>query len=198
MSQTISITPEEFERALNNVGVACRFSQEELLTFSTIPIVDLGERVLAYPVPTDNDRLTLSVLKTAFGSNPQRQPSFFDHPWYSNEDFMSKPAQPGWHLLMMDVLPESISQPPDYIRSVAVRGIEMPTAIEITLMLFLFYIRSGEQLLSRKHTWCKDRAGMGEQVTAGAFGRNGLFLSKHPLNYASRGLGICPKVSILP
>ena len=70
----------------------------------------------------------------------------------------------------------------------------MPLAVEVVLMLFLYYLKTGEQLLFKTHTWCADSAGFGEQVTVGAFGRNGLFVSKHPRNYASRGLGICPKL----
>jgi hypothetical protein len=35
---------------------------------------------------------------------------------------------------------------------------------------------------------------MNRHVTVGAFGRNGLFVSGHPADFASRGLGICPKI----
>jgi hypothetical protein len=63
-------------------------------------------------------------------------------------------------------------------------------------MLFLHYAGTGEQLLFKKHSWCSDLASMGRRVTVGAFGRNGLFISGHPQNFASRGLGICAKVEI--
>jgi hypothetical protein len=66
-------------------------------------------------------------------------------------------------------------------------------AIEVVLMLFLHYEATKEQLLLRKHTWCADRASLGRQVTVGAFGRNGVFISGHPAGFASRGLGICAK-----
>jgi hypothetical protein len=56
-------------------------------------------------------------------------------------------------------------------------------------MLFLHFLATGEQLLTRKHTWCRDEASLGRRVTVGAFGRNGLFLSAHPPAYSSRGLG---------
>jgi hypothetical protein len=62
-------------------------------------------------------------------------------------------------------------------------------------MLFLHYVRTGEQLLQKKHTWCKDHASMNRFVTVGAFGRNGLFVSGHPAEFASRGLGICAKLT---
>jgi hypothetical protein len=62
------------------------------------------------------------------------------------------------------------------------------------LMLFLHYAGTGEQLLQKKHTWCRDHASMNRFVTVGAFGRNGLFVSGHPVEFASRGLGICASV----
>jgi len=101
---------------------------------------------------------------------------------------------PGWHILHMDVIDESVSQPLDYVRRLLPAGVELPSAIEVVLMLFLQYARTGEQLLMRKHTWCSDTASLGRQVTVGAFGRNGVFLSGHPGIFASRGLGICGKV----
>jgi hypothetical protein len=63
-------------------------------------------------------------------------------------------------------------------------------------MLFLHYVGTGEQLLQKKHTWCSDEASLGRSVTVGAFGRNGLFISGHPPEFASRGLGICGKVLV--
>ena len=72
---------------------------------------------------------------------------------------------------------------------------QLPSAIEIVLMVFLHYVGTREQLLQKKHTWCKDQASLDRFVTVGAFGRNGLFLSAHPGDYASRGLGICAKLS---
>ena len=39
---------------------------------------------------------------------------------------------------------------------------------------------------------------LGRHVTVGAFGRNGVFLSGHPSNFASQGLGVCPKVVLAP
>jgi hypothetical protein len=61
-------------------------------------------------------------------------------------------------------------------------------------MLFLHYAGTGEQLLQKKHTWCSDHASLNRSVTVGAFGRNGLFISGHPPDFASRGLGICARI----
>ncbi len=38
-------------------------------------------------------------------------------------------------------------------------------------------------------------ASLGRHVTVGAFGRNGVFLSGHPSNFASQGLGVCAEGS---
>jgi hypothetical protein len=94
----------------------------------------------------------------------------------------------------MDVLPGSVEKSGDYLSS-AEDGLAAPSAIEVVLMLFLHYIGTGEKLLAKKHTWCSDQASLHRQVTVGAFGRNGVFLSGHPSNFASRGLGVCPRIT---
>jgi hypothetical protein len=71
--------------------------------------------------------------------------------------------------------------------------LELPRAIEVVLMLFLHYAGTGEQLLLKKHTWTSDEASLNRYVTVGAFGRNGVFISGHPADFSSRGLGICAK-----
>jgi hypothetical protein len=133
-------------------------------------------------------------LRHLCGTDPSRQPSFFDHPWYLDEAFAKEDCPPGWHCVHMNVLPESISQPWSYISSLGGRPLELPSAIEVTLMLFLHFVGCGEQLLQKKHTWCSNSASMNRRVTIGAFGRNGLFVSGHPPEFASRGLGICAKI----
>jgi len=196
MSLTISLTVEQVEQRFRGLGIPSRFTPEEHLKYSTTPVVASGKMVFGFPTPIDNSALTLSNLKTIVGADPSHQPAFFDHPWYTDEPFMVNPCPPGWHFLLMDVHPESVSQPLDYIRHLKSEGMELPTAIEIVLMLFLHYEGTKEQLLLRKHTWCSDRASLGRQVTVGAFGRNGLFLSAHPSGFASRGLGICGKIPV--
>jgi hypothetical protein len=121
----------------------------------------------------------------------------FEHPWYETEAFMDAPCPAGWHFLAMDVQPDSIGQPVDYASSLSRQELELPMAVEVILMLFLHYVETGQQLLFRKHTWCAEAASLDRHVTVGAFGRNGVFLSGHPLSFASRGLGICPKYRYL-
>jgi hypothetical protein len=131
------------------------------------------------------------------GVDPKRQPSFFEHPWYEGEAFMDTPCPPGWHFLTTEPLSGSIQQPLSYIRSLDASGAawELPLAVEVVLMLFLHYIGTREQLLLKKHSWCSDQASLDRHVTVGAFGRNGVFISGHPENFASQGLGICPRIS---
>jgi hypothetical protein len=194
MSLTISLTVEQVEQRFLGLGIPSRFTPDERQEYSTTPVVAHESALFGFPTPSDNSALTLSSLKAIVGTDPAHQPAFFDHPWYADETFMARPCPPGWHFLMMDVHPESISQPIDYVRRLKSEGMELPSAIEIVLMLFLHYEGTKEQLLLRKHTWCSDGASLGRHVTVGAFGRNGLFLSGHPMGFASRGLGICGKI----
>ena len=190
----ISLSAIEVERRFALLGIPNRFSGQEQQQLETTSVVVLEDDVLGFPVPQENTGLNIRMLRKILGTNPSKQPSFFDHPWYLDEPFALVDCPPGWHFLQMQVLPDSISQPRNYERSLESRAMELPTAAEIALMLFLHYAGTGVQLLQKKHTWCKDRASLDRFVTLGAFGRNGLFVSGHPGEYASRGLGICAKV----
>ena len=194
MSLTISLTPTQVEQRLASLGVDCHFTEAERVSLATTPIVSRPERVFGFPTPTENLALTLRNIKGKVGVDPKHQPSFFEHPWYENESFMATPCPPGWHFLTMEPISGSILQPSDYLRSLAGSDIELPLAIEVVLMLFLHYVESREQLLLKKHTWCSDTASLDRHVTIGAFGRNGVFVSGHPSNFASQGLGICGRI----
>jgi hypothetical protein len=194
MSLTISLTPTEVEQRLGSMGVECRFSPEERMAFATTPVVNRKESVFGFPTPGANSGLTIENIKACVGTDPKHQPSFFDHPWYQNEAFISTRCPPGWHLLTMEPIPGSIQQPVDYLRSSGIKDYALPYAVEVVLMLFLHYAKSREQLLLKKHSWCVDNASLNRHVTVGAFGRNGLFLSGHPSNFSSQGLGICGKL----
>jgi hypothetical protein len=192
----ISLSANEVERRLGLMGIPIRFSEAEKGELDTTTIVDAPANVIGFPTPRLNSGLNVLNLRKILGTDPSRPPSFFDHPWYLDETFAQEDCEPGWHFLYMGVVSDSISQPIHYIDSLRPRQLELPSAIEVVLMVFLHYVGTGEQLLQKKHTWCKDQASLDRFVTAGAFGRNGLFLSAHPGAYVSRGLGICAKQTV--
>ena len=197
MSLTFCLTIDEVEDRFARLGIPARFTAAERTRSATTPMVPHGADLFGFATPEDNPALTLSELRQIVGTDPKKQPSFFDHPWYADEAFMKVPCMPGWHFIKKDVLPDSVGQPLHYIHNSAAQGFELPVAVEVILMLFLHYTGSGEQLLQRKHTWCADKASLNRCVTVGAFGRNGVFLSGHPAGFGSRGLGICPKLRLL-
>jgi len=190
----ISLSPTEVERRFGLIGIPNRFTELERAEFSTIPVVDEPDLVIAFPTPRALSGLNILNLRKIVGTNPGKPPSFFDHPWYLDEPFAQQDCEPGWHFLYTNVRPDSISQPIHYIDSLRDFRLELPAAIEVVLMLFLHFVGTREHLLQKKHTWCRDLASLDRSVTVGAFGRNGLFLSAHPGMYASRGLGICAKL----
>jgi hypothetical protein len=189
----ISLSPDEVERPFELLRIPNRFTSEEKERLATTAIVPTGTSWMGFPTPVANIGLNVLNLRSLLGTDPSKQPSFFDHPWYLDEAFAREDCEPGWHYLYREVLPESISRPINYATSLKDRGLELPSAVEVTLMLFLHYAGAQEQLLQKKHTWCRDLASMNRHVTVGAFGRNGLFVSGHPAEFASRGLGICAK-----
>ena len=190
----ISLSPMEVERRLDLMGIPNRFAEAEIAELATISIVDDKDGLIAFPTPKEKSGLNVLNLRKILGTDPSKQPSFFDHPWYLEESFTHEDCEPGWHFLHLNALPDSLSQPIHYISSLRKSGLGLPSAIEVVMMVFLHYLGTGEQLLQKKHTWCRDEASLNRFVTVGAFGRNGLFLSAHPPMYASRGLGICAKV----
>ena len=194
MSLTISLTPAQVEQRLAALGLACHFTEAEQVTLATTPVVSRTERVFGFPTPAGGSALTLSNIKSKVGVDPRHQPSFFEHPWSENESFMSTPCPSGWHFLTMEPISGSVHQPVDYVRSLEGSQVGLPLAVEVVLMLFLHYVESREQLLLKKHTWCSDTASLGRQVTVGAFGRNGVFISGHPSSFSSQGLGICGRI----
>jgi hypothetical protein len=190
----ISLTCTEIEHRFDKLGIPNRFTETERQDLDTIPIVNVAGEIFGFPTPAANAGLNILTLRHILGTNPTRQPAFFDHPWYLDEAFGTEVCPAGWHFLHMSVLPETLLQPITYVHSLSSRGLELPAAVEVALMLFLHYAGTGEQLLQKKHTWCRDQATQDRFVTVGAFSRNGLFVSGHPGTFASRGLGICAKL----
>jgi len=190
----ISWTPDEVERRFSLLGISNRFTTEEKNAFETTDIVPVEANIISFPIPQQNSGLNLLNLRHLLGTDQTKQPSFFDHPWYLEETFARADCAPGWRSLYVEVLPDSISQSFYYADRLKTRGVALPSAVEVTLMLFLHYVGTREQLLQKKHTWCSDPASLNRYVTVGAFGRSGLFISGHPPEFASRGLGICGKV----
>ena len=188
------LSAERVQALFAKLNLPFTFSAAELATYITTSIVNSPGRVLAFPTPADNRGLSILGLRERLGTDPKRQPCFFDHPWYLEEKFGDEDCPPGWHVLQMDVLKDSVQQPYNYYHSLS-SGVVLPMAVEVVLMLFLHYVDTGEQLLLKKHTWCSDRASLDRVVTVGAFGRNGVFVSGHPENFASLGLGICGKLN---
>ena len=187
------LSPERVETIFAQLCLPFRFSAAERIELNTISIVD-KPGVLCFPTP-EADELSLLNLRRLLGVNPKNPPSFFDHPWYLEESFGEDACLPGWHMIQMEPDPCSVEQTyNDCCNNML--GFTAPSVIEVVIMLFFQYVATGQQLLSRKHTWCRDKASLGRRVTAGAFGRNGLFVSAHPDLFTSKGLGMCGKVRL--
>src|SRR5205807_2565942 len=139
LSHMISLSPTEVERRFTLMGVPNKFTESETAELSTTPIVPDGD-VIAFPMPRANSGLNILNLRRILGTDPSKQPAFFDHPWYLNESFVQEDCGPGWHILYKSVLPESISQPLHYISSLRERGLALPAASEVVLMVFLYFV----------------------------------------------------------
>ncbi len=188
------LSPQQVEGIFKKLQLPFFFTPDDMAALQTFNLIDRDDRTLTFPTPIANDGLNILNLRRLLGVDPGKPPSFFDHPWYLEEEFGQLNCEPGWHRIEIEVHPDSIEKPLDSYRSLEAEGCTLPTAIEVVLMLFLYFVNTGERLLLKKHTWCRDQASLGRTVTVGAFGRNGVFISGHPPAFASRGLGICRKL----
>src|SRR5262245_753985 len=166
-AQVLSAT--RVQEAFQKLGLPFKFNGIELDEWHSLPTGFPDSPVLCFPTPESNSGLNVLNLRKLVGVDPRHPPSFFDHPWYLEEPFAHTNCVPGWHLIETSVSPESLEQSVDRHRTAHLPNVTLPTAVEVVLMLFLYYAVFGEQLLSRKHTWCADEASLGRFVTVGAF-----------------------------
>src|SRR5262245_6470668 len=129
----ISLTPDEVERRFRLLGLLNRCSELDKRMTATTTIFPEEPDVLALPVPNENVGLNILNLRRLLGTDPSRPPSFFDHPWYLEEQFATEDCSAGWHFVYTNVLSESLSQPFDYADSLRSRGLELASAVEVVL-----------------------------------------------------------------
>ncbi len=187
------LSPLEVQKSFDLLRIPSHFTKTETDRLESANIL-VHEGFLTFPTPEDNSALSILNLRRALGTDPSREPVFYDHPWYLEDAFGSLRCAPGWHSVRMEVTADSIGQPVYYADSIKSSGRFLPSASEVALMLFLNFALTGKRLLVNKHSWTRDRTEDKRFVTVGAFGKKGLFVSGHEVGYASHGLGICPVV----
>ena len=196
-SISFQLSPTEVQRLFDHLRIPARFSEAEIQRLNSNK-VQTQKGFITFPTPEDNRALSILNLRKTVGTDPTREPVFFDHPWYLEEPFGHIDCNPGWHSIAMAVTPNSIGQPIYYADSIKGAGLYLASATEVVLMLFLHFSATGRRLMVNKHTWTADRTENKRFVTIGAFGKKGLFVSSHEVGYTSRGLGICPQVDPRP
>ena len=134
----ISLSPGEMAALLSKVGIPCRFEPQEVTDLSTTIVVDVPVPAIVFPAPVNNASLTLRNLRDRFGTDPARPPSIFDHEWYAREPFMETVVRPGWRIVGLDVLPESINETVNYIHLIS-NNFQIPAAVEMVLGLFSLF-----------------------------------------------------------
>src|SRR5438034_3810640 len=125
LSHMISWPADEVERRFALLAIPNRFTSKEKEELTTTGIVLPDGAVIGFPTPEDRSGLNILNLRQLLGTNPVRQPSFFDHPWYLEEPFALDDCEAGWHFLYSDVLADSVSQPINYVGSLRNRGLEL-------------------------------------------------------------------------
>ncbi|MEW6144139.1 MAG: hypothetical protein AB1598_03865 [Thermodesulfobacteriota bacterium] len=148
-------------------------------------------------VPEDNsgNLITIASIRETFGVDFDEQPcfSYVDY-WYIDENFASKKTcSLRWYLIRKSILPNSRTK--SYHEQIRLlRGDEeLPSAVEIVYMTFLYYfVSDGKRLFESSEVLCKDAGWDGRIVTAGSFNNVGLVISQVKLNDRSKDLGLAP------
>ena len=130
----ICLSPEEVERRFAILGIPNRFTGSEKQALSTTSLGEHEGRIFVFPTPVAKTGLNILKLREIVGTNPAKQPSFFDHPWYLEEAFGRLDCEPGWQRSTWTSFRTQFRSP-STIRVVC----ELPTAVEVILMLFLHY-----------------------------------------------------------
>src|SRR3954466_15778576 len=98
----ICLLPDEVERRFALLGIPNRFTHPEKHVLSTTSLGEHEDKIFAFPTPMACAGLNILKIREIVGTNPAKQPSFFDHPWYLDEAFGGVNCQPGWHALHME------------------------------------------------------------------------------------------------
>lgn len=116
-------------------------------------------------------KMTLNNLRTRFGTNPKKEPCFYNQDWYLKEDFAAqKTLKPAWYLVSTSVQSNTRGQNPERIKRSVKNGYEFPSAVLAAFTFFTYYFYTGGGMLwKRDFIWCSDRDSNGDRIYVGRY-----------------------------
>lgn len=118
------------------------------------------------PKKINNNNLTIKYLYNLFGTDPNRfEPCFYNQDWYLNESFIHTPQQIDKWLYFDTKIPQEnfgILPSKSLIE-------ELPTALELTYVFFLIYLKYGIILWKNNYLWTSDFDEEKDQIYVGRY-----------------------------
>ncbi len=166
---------------INNVHIPSL----EKYSFSVLEKACNDGYILILGIDTVNGkRITLEILRSVFGTNPDvSEPCFYNQDWYLEESFFKESTiETQWYLIKKDVEHDSRAiQPSELIR----RGYNFPPAILCAYTFFAYYFARGEYLWYHDFIWnCdvdhnNDRIYVGKYHDIDGVNKNGFSIHRH-------------------
>ncbi len=140
--------------------------------------------------------MNIMELRSILGTNPKKEPCFYNQDWYFNEPFANKiKLENRWYLIKKTVDEVTRGKNPKEIAQK--KNEQLPSAILTAFTFFAYYfLTEGEILWNHDFLWCSDRDSNGDQIYTGRYiDPNGI--NKNGFNI-HRYLSIRPSYAVAP
>lgn len=133
-------------------------------------------------------RLTLSLMKKAFGADPAlSEPCFYPQDWYQRERFANAVTLDSkWYLLRRNVQNASRGQEPRVLERTLPRNDVFPPAVLTAFAFFAYFLHTGGTALwVHDFIWCADKDANGDRIYTGRYrdpaglSKNGFSVHRH-------------------
>ena len=134
------------------------------------------------PIKLCGKPLSLMNMVDIFGTNPKEyEPCFYNQDWYVNEPFANNSLETPSSFTIASNIPENqIGFLPDQHTLKA-----LPSAVELTFIFFVFYLKYGIVLWKNEYLWTSDYDMEGDQIYVGRYfdqyglAANGFSIHRH-------------------
>lgn len=169
------IGPAELRAISLKLGITDPSKSQTLNIPFTAPVLKKHRKsaVLIFGVQKfkNGKKMTLNNMRARFGTNPKKEPCFYNQDWYLKEDFAARETlKPQWYLVGKNVQPDTRGQDPDRIKKSISLARDFPSAVLAAFTFFAYYFHTGgEMLWPHDFIWCSDRDSNGDRIYVGRY-----------------------------
>lgn len=169
------IGPEELGAISSKLGIADLLKSRIVKIPFTAQVLKKHHKnavlILGVQKFKNGKNMTLNNLHVRFGTNPKREPCFYNQDWYLKEDFAARETlKPQWYLVSKSVQSGTRGQNPERIKRSIKRGYALPSAVLAAFTFFAYYFHTGGKILwKRDFIWCADTDNAGDRIYVGRY-----------------------------